>query len=64
MSSGSAWGTGLGSVSGERVLETWGPWNQAGRKETETWGLEMWESGGGTAFLCLHNEILMTDPFS
>ena len=51
-------------MSGERVLETWGPWNQACRKETETWGLEMWESGRGTVFLCLHNEILMTDPFS
>lgn len=51
-----------GKRVGERVLEAWGGVTRlAGNRGL---GSGTWESGGGTAFLCRHNEILMTDPFS
>lgn len=45
----------LGPWAGERVLEAWGSGTRLAGNVGD------WR---GTAFLSLHNEILMTDPFS
>lgn len=52
-------GAGLGSVLGPGF---WG--STAGLAGTRGPGLGNMGDGGGARFSCLHNEILMTDPFS
>ena len=50
-----------GQRVGAGVLEAWG--SAPGLAGTRGLGLENMGDGGCARFSCLHNEILMTDPF-